>query len=68
MTRIIIDRFEGDMACVEAENGKIYNIPLILLPNTREGDVIDITVNREETQKRSSAASNRLHSLFEKGK
>lgn len=64
--RIIIDRFEGDKARVEAENGKLYDMPAELLPSSNEGDVVDIIINKEETEKRREIASNLLHKLFKK--
>lgn len=50
--RLIIDRFEGDFAIVELENGETVDISKKIIPdNVIEGDVIDITVNKEETKK-----------------
>ena len=43
--KVIIDRFEGEYAIVEIETGKFVNIPKILLPNSKEGDVINIEIN-----------------------
>lgn len=53
MTRIIVDKFEGAFAVVELPGGIFVNIQRVLLPvETKEGDVIDITVNKEATKKR----------------
>ncbi|NLY91613.1 MAG: DUF3006 domain-containing protein, partial [Firmicutes bacterium] len=38
--RVIIDRFEGDYALVELENGSVVPMLVLLLPGAREGDVI----------------------------
>lgn len=64
--RIIIDRLEGDKARVETEGGKLFDMPAALLPDAHEGDVVDIIINEEETQKRSEAVSDLLHKLFKK--
>lgn len=64
--KIIIDRFEGDFALCETENGKILNVPSELFVNAHEGDVFDITFNETETKERKENASNRLKNLFNK--
>lgn len=63
--QVIIDRFEGDYAVVETENGIFANLPKILVPNTVEGDVIEISVNKDETQKRCQNIKNLMDNLFE---
>jgi hypothetical protein len=53
--RYIIDRFEGDFAIVELESKEVVNIPKIALPgNSREGDVIILLVDKNETEKRKN--------------
>lgn len=41
--RIIIDRFEGDIAVVETD-GEMYEMPRALLGEAREGDAVEISV------------------------
>ncbi|GHU51510.1 hypothetical protein AGMMS49975_05140 [Clostridia bacterium] len=49
---ITIDRFEGNFAAVELPNRRIVNIPAEILPKeAKEGDVISILINKEETEK-----------------
>ena len=61
----IIDRFEGEFAVVEA-NDKVFNMPRALLPaDAREGSVINISVDHDETQKRLKEAEQILKSLFD---
>lgn len=64
--KFIIDRFEEDFAVCELENGKILNLPKELFPAAEEGDVINISVDAAETEKRKENADKRLHSLFGK--
>ena len=60
----IIDRFEENFAVIECEN-KFFNIPKDALPEkVCEGDVIEITVNIEETENRKTKISNRLKNIF----
>jgi len=62
--KIIIDRFEEDLAVCELENGKRISVSKKLFPGAEEGDVINISVDRDETEKRKENANKRLHSLF----
>ncbi len=63
--KFIIDRFEGDFAVVQLQSGKMCNIPKILIPDANEGDVIDIHIDKEETQKRKDNISKKFNSLFD---
>ena len=62
--RVIVDRFEGDYAKVELDEGVFYDIPKVLVPDAKEGDVIDIIVNHEETEKLKSEVNNLINDLF----
>ena len=46
---VIVDRIEGDYAVVEIDKGKMCNLPLELVPNIKEGDVVTITINKDKT-------------------
>lgn len=62
----VIDRFEREIAVVVSADGKIYNISKALLPEcAKEGDVINITVDKEETENRKQEVKNLLDSLFD---
>ncbi len=64
--RVIIDRFEGEYAVVELPNRIMYNIPrAILPPEAKEGDVIDIRVDKEETKKRKNKMRSLMDDLWE---
>ena len=55
MKTLIVDRIEADFAVCEIEEGSFTDIPLKALPNgVKEGDVIKISVEAEETEKRKS--------------
>lgn len=66
--RIIIDRFEGEFALCETENDKILNVPIEIFENAHEGDVFDIVLNSNETEKRKNSAKSRLNDLFSRNK
>ncbi|MCM1529439.1 MAG: DUF3006 domain-containing protein [Alistipes sp.] len=69
---MIIDRFEGDIAVVETEDG-FLDIPRSELPaDVREGDVLvscdgGYEVDRETTEQRRAAAASRMKRLLSKG-
>jgi len=43
MARYVLDRFEGDWAIVEAEDGSITRIARTLLSKAHEGDALEET-------------------------
>ena len=62
--KLIIDRFEGDFAVVEAEDGKTYNVPKGLFHCCSEGDVLNLEFDEEETKKRRENVKNLMNKLF----
>ncbi|MGN1421204.1 MAG: DUF3006 domain-containing protein [Eubacterium sp.] len=61
----IVDRIEGDCAVVELENGKTADIPLISLPeDIKEGAVINVSVDKAETDKRKENIDSLAKRLF----
>lgn len=65
---LVIDRFEGEYVLIEY-NRRIFHMPKVLLPKgAREGDVIkiDITVDKEETEKRKQSAEELMDKLRKK--
>ncbi|MDR0406434.1 MAG: DUF3006 domain-containing protein [Clostridiales bacterium] len=47
--KVIIDRFEGGFAVVELPDKTMANLPLALVPNAKEGDVVSIEIDARET-------------------
>ena len=63
--RIIVDRFEGNIAVIELENGQMIDCPKALLPsNTKEGSIINITVDEKATEEKLQKLTNRMNRLF----
>jgi hypothetical protein len=63
--KLIVDRFENDFAVCEIEKGKFVNIPIVALDSqTQEGDVIVITTDKSETNKRKEKIDGLMNSLF----
>lgn len=66
MMKVIIDRFEGDFAVVELPDKTMVNMLKILLPSeTKEGDVISITVDKEETKSRKAHIEKLMNDVWE---
>ena len=65
MKKLIIDRFEGDFAVCETEELGFIDIPKAALPDeAREGDVIAISIDKSETDKREEKIKGLMNSLF----
>lgn len=65
--KTIIDRFEGEFAVLELENGEFANVPKKVIPsNASEGSIINITCNENETEKRRTAMKEKMKSIFDK--
>lgn len=61
----IIDRFEGDYAVVELENKEMVDIPRSILPvESKEGDVINISIEETETENQKKRIQDKFNSLF----
>ena len=61
---LIIDRFEGDFAVVETSDGFV-NIPKKDLPrNAKEGDVLNINIDSNETDSRKKRIEGMMNNLF----
>lgn len=64
--RVVIDRIEDGIACVELENGKIICVPAELFAGCKEGDIVYITPHKEETEKKKQEIAIDLSGLFDK--
>lgn len=63
--KVIVDRFEGNYAVVEIDSNKFVNMPKELIPNAKEGDIININIDYDETNKRREHIKGLVDSLFE---
>lgn len=67
VVKCIIDRFEGDCAVVELEDGTITEMNRLLLPaNAAEGSVIVIECDEAAAEKRRAEMKEKMHSIFHK--
>ena len=63
--RVIVERFEGDSALLELEDGTIISVPKKLVVECQEGDVIDILKNEKETENRKQKVETLINKLFQ---
>ena len=63
--KVIIDRFEGEYAIVEIEVGQYAHISKLLVPNAKEGDLVYIEIDKEDTRKRKEDITKLMNSVFE---
>lgn len=61
---VIIDRFEGEYAVVEIDKDTFVNLPKVLVPSAKEGDVVKIIVDHDTTKKRKEHISDLMDNLF----
>ena len=63
--KFIVDRIEADVATVELEDGRMLNIPTVLIAEAEEGDIVEIIVRKEATKERENYIENLKNNLFE---
>lgn len=62
--KVTIDRFEGEYAIVELPDKTFINVPKILFADAKESDVIDISVDKGETELRREKIEGLMAELF----
>lgn len=62
--QVVVDRIEEDYIVVELEDGSVVDVPKVLIPGAKEGDVIDIYINRDETDKKNIEVNKLMDELF----
>ncbi|HYH02434.1 MAG TPA: DUF3006 domain-containing protein [Bacillota bacterium] len=55
--KVVIDRFEAEYAVVEMPDGTTAVLSRTLLPQAKEGDVVEVVVSQAETGKRAKKIS-----------
>lgn len=60
-----VDRIEEDIAVIETEGKTVFNVPIDAVPDgVREGDVISIIIDKDETVKRNDRMNSLANKLF----
>ncbi len=63
--KVTVDRIEGKMAVVELEDGSTADLPLVLVPNAKEGMTVTITVESVDNAERQKHIRSLMNDLFE---
>jgi hypothetical protein len=63
--KVVIDRFEGKYAVVELPDRTMVNMPKVLVPDAREGDIILISIDASETSKRKENIKKLVDEVWE---
>lgn len=63
--KFIIDRFEDQFAVIELEDGSTLSIPRKLIPDGKEGDIIRLVIEKDETQARRTNIEKLMDDLWE---
>ena len=63
--KITIDRIEERFVVVETENKDILDVDIRLLPHDiQEGDIVEITVNKEEKEEKRKKMTELMNDLW----
>jgi hypothetical protein len=64
--KVTIDRFEDNYAVVELEDRTMLSMPISLVPEgAKEGDVISIEIDNQETERRKGRIKSLMDELWE---
>lgn len=62
----VIDRLEGDIAIVELGDGKMAELPKVILPDgAKEGDTIKVIIDSEKTSRIKKDIENLMKEVWE---
>lgn len=66
--KLILDRIEEDTAIIELESGELLSLPYALLRplQAKEGDVLQLSIDQEQTAQRRERAAALLKDIFQK--
>lgn len=63
--RFTIDRFEGDYVIIQSLEGKMIEIPKNIVPEEAvEGNVLNITIDKEESEEREIMIKEKFNRLL----
>lgn len=64
--KYVIDRFENEFAVVELSDKSFVNIPRKAIPpDAKEGSVIEVKIDPDETAGRTVSINNKMNNLFQ---
>lgn len=64
--RVIVDRFEGELVVVELEQGVFIQVNKKIFPiEVKEGDIVSINIEKEETEERAKHMQKLIDDIWE---
>jgi hypothetical protein len=63
--KVIIDRFEAEYAVVELPDRSMATLAKVLLPGAAEGDVVEISIDKDATSKRKKRIEDLSREVWE---
>ena len=60
----VVDRIEQDILVLEDDDGKTFSVPKELVRQAKEGDCVEININREETKNRQERIRRLMEELL----
>ena len=62
--QVTVDRIEEDYIVLELEDGNIIDVPKELIPGAKEGDIVDIYINKDEREKKAEEVKKLMDDLL----
>lgn len=62
---VIVNRIEGNYLVLELENGNVVDVPKELIPEAKEGNIVNIIIDKEKTDTRRKKMQELVDSVFE---
>ena len=62
--KIVIEKIENEIAVCELENGNLVEAPLALFGEVKEGDIVNLTVDKQEPDTVKEQVQSRVAALF----
>ena len=62
--QVTVDRIEEDYIVLELEDGNIIDVPKELIPGAKEGDIVDIYINKDERETKENEVMKLMDDLF----
>lgn len=63
--KVIVDKINDGKITVELENKSFAVMDSEIMPNAKEGDVLTIDIDSDETEKRKNKIKNLMNNLFQ---
>lgn len=62
---VIVNRIEENFLVLELENSNVVDVPKELIPEAKEGDIVNITIDKEKTKRKKEEIEHLINSIFE---